>query len=166
MAPRRSRGAAHVPGKGASPHARRAAAILLEVLAGVRSTADGAKALEVSLTRYYMLEHRALEALVAGCEPRRRGPGQDAGRQVERLTAKVGQLERELRRHQALIRAARRASGLGEPAKQKAAPVSEGGKRRRQEKPRVRALRRAKQLKTLDKSLGEGTIPDQPTPSS
>lgn len=166
MAPRRSRGAAQVPGKGASPHARRVAAILLEVLAGVRSAAEGAKALEVSLTRYYMLEQRALEALVAGCEPRRRGPGQDAGRQVERLTAKVGQLERELLRHQALIRAARRASGLGEPAQPKAAPVSEGGKRRRRGSPRVRALRRAKQLKTLDKSLGEGTILPEPTPSS
>ena len=68
MAPRRSRGAAQVPGKGASPHARRVAAILLEVLAGVRSAAEGAKALEVSLTRYYLLEQRALEALVAGCE--------------------------------------------------------------------------------------------------
>mgnify|MGYP001096728351 CR=1 FL=1 len=115
--------------------------LALEVLAGVRSAAEGAKALEVSLTRYYMLEQRALEALVAGCEPRRRGPGQDAGRQVERLTAKVGQLERELLRHQALIRAARRASGLGEPAQPKAAPVSEGGKRRRRGSPRVRALR-------------------------
>jgi hypothetical protein len=35
------------------------ATVILEVLAGVRSPTDAAKTLEISLSRYYLLEQRA-----------------------------------------------------------------------------------------------------------
>jgi hypothetical protein len=43
---------------------------ILEVLAGLRTPAEAAQSLQISLPRYYVLETRALEGLVAGCEPK------------------------------------------------------------------------------------------------
>jgi hypothetical protein len=53
--------------------ASRLAACVLEVLAGLRTPAEAAQELGVSLLRYYQLEQRALQGLVAGCAPTRRG---------------------------------------------------------------------------------------------
>src|SRR5262249_46597844 len=53
--------------------ASRVAACVLEVLAGVRTPAEAAGELAVSLPRYYQLEQRALQGLVRGCEPPPRG---------------------------------------------------------------------------------------------
>jgi hypothetical protein len=58
-----------------SREAQRWAAVILEVLAGVRTPAQAAEALSVSLPRYYQLETRALRGLVASCEARPKGPG-------------------------------------------------------------------------------------------
>ena len=52
---------------GASPQARRQAATILEVLAGVRRPSEAAQVLEISLPRYYQLEQRALAGLVSAC---------------------------------------------------------------------------------------------------
>ena len=43
-----------------SSDAKRQAAILLEVLAGLRSASDASATLEISIMRYYMIETRAL----------------------------------------------------------------------------------------------------------
>ena len=53
--------------------ARRAAALVLEVLAGVRTPAGAATALGIRLPRYYLLEQRAIQGLISACEPRRSG---------------------------------------------------------------------------------------------
>ena len=58
-----------------SAETKRLATAILEVLAGVRSPADAAKTLEISLPRYYLLEQRALAGLLAACEVRTKGPG-------------------------------------------------------------------------------------------
>ncbi len=44
--------------------AKRSAALVLEVLAGVRTPSEASTALGVSTMRYYVLERRALEGMV------------------------------------------------------------------------------------------------------
>ena len=80
----------------ASREAKRIAASVLEVLAGDSSPTAAAAALEVSLPRYYLLEQRAIEALVTACEPR-------TGRPLNRLLLRHRRLCRKrnrLRLHQ------------------------------------------------------------------
>jgi len=84
-APKRSRRAGTRPGPALHANCsetKRLAAAILEVLAGVRSPADAAKTLEISLPRYYLLEQRALAGLLAACEPRAKGPGRSAEHQI------------------------------------------------------------------------------------
>jgi hypothetical protein len=61
------------------------AAAILEVLAGGRTPTQAAQALGVSLGRYYLLEDKALAALVAACEPQPRGPSPDGTRRLASL---------------------------------------------------------------------------------
>jgi hypothetical protein len=76
------RKAAAVPLHAASSPAKRQAAAILEVLAGVLRPAEAAELLETSLPRYYLWEKRALVGLLAACEPTPRGPRVDASRQM------------------------------------------------------------------------------------
>jgi hypothetical protein len=134
-------------GQGASALAQRQAAAILEVLAGVRTPAQAAEALGVSLPRYFQLEARAVQALVAGCEPRPRGPGRSAEREVTALRQQQERLQRELSRQQALVRLAQRTVGLAPP---RAAGNPSGGqeksRKRRRRRPVVRALGAAEAL--------------------
>jgi hypothetical protein len=125
-----------------SDGARRLCALILEVLAGVRSPSDAAGVIGVSLPRYYALEAQALEGLLRACERRPRGPQKTPERECERLRRQVAILEREGARQQALLRAQGRTVGIPAPAKS-ARPE---GKRRRRRRPSVRALRAAKAL--------------------
>ena len=129
---------------GGSQEARKVAAAVLEVLAGGVTPKDAAAALGVSLGRYYQLEIRAMEGLVAGCEPRAKGPGRNPGREMAVMTRELERTKRELARTQALARAAQRAVGLSALHAQKK-PEGKPGKRHR--KPVVRALRAAEHLK-------------------
>ncbi len=95
-----------------SVETRRRAALILEVLGGVRTPTEAAEALGVSVPRYYALEARALEGLVHSCRPRPRGRQQTPEREVKRLRAEVERLRRESQRTQALLRAQQRAVGL------------------------------------------------------
>jgi hypothetical protein len=52
-------------GQATNAGVKRQAAAILEVLAGARTPTEAATALAVSLPRYYQLESRALEGLVA-----------------------------------------------------------------------------------------------------
>src|SRR6516165_9468766 len=96
----------------ASQLARRLAAAILEVLAGLRGPAEAAQVLGISLARYYQVERRALDGLLAGCEPRRRGAGQRGPSELATLRQECSRLRRECARQQALVRAAQRTVGL------------------------------------------------------
>ena len=137
-----------------SSQARRQAAAILEVLAGVLRPAEAAQALETSLARYYVLERRALAGLLAACEPSPRGPRIDLSRQMAALERENRQLRRECDRQQALVRATTRALGLARPsvarptAKGKEeSPPGKGKPRRRPRRVTVRALKAVQTLR-------------------
>src|SRR5271156_5718578 len=125
-----------------SRDANRVAAAILEVLAGVRTPTDAAQALVVSVPRYYQLEQRALEGLIAACEPRRLGRVQTSESRASALEKEVQRWQQECARQQALVRAAQRSIGLAAPAPKASAKTP--GKKNRQRRPTVRALRVAK----------------------
>lgn len=145
------------PPSGTSP-ARRQAAAILEVLAGVRRPIEAAQALGTSLPRYYQLERRALLGLLSACEPAPRGPRVDLARQLAALERENRRLKRECDRQQALVRMAERSLGLTAPAVVKPTAkgtedLKNGGrKRRRQRRPSVRALQVVRGLRTDDGS--------------
>ena len=138
---------------GTSSPARRQAAVILEVLAGMRRPSDAAQALGISVPRYYQVEQRALMGLVAACEPAPRGPRQEHARRIAALEREKQRLQRECDRQQALVRATQRSLGLAPPTAVRPpakdpAGKKEGGpaKRRRNRRPMVRALQAARSL--------------------
>jgi hypothetical protein len=149
------------PGRSvAGSEARRLAAAILEVLAGVQTPTSVAQVLGIRLPRYYALEQRALAGLVSACEPRPRGRTLSSDRQIARLQRELAVCRRELGRQQALARAAQRVLGLkvtapatvtagkpGAAGKTHPASAGAGAKRTRKRKPVVRALRAARVLK-------------------
>lgn len=136
-----------------TPPARRQAAVILEVLAGVRRPSEAAQVLDTSLPRYYQLERRALAGLLRACEPAPRGPRVDSTRQLAALERENRRLKRECDRQQALVRMAERSLGLPAPAAVKPpskgaeASTKSGVKRCRQRRPSVRALQVARDLR-------------------
>lgn len=127
-----------------SAEARRLAALLLEVLGGVRSPAEAAAALGVSLPRYYVLEARAVEGFLSGCRSPGRGPRVTPEREIMKLRRELSRRERECARYQALLRLSGRAVGLP-PRAEKAREKEPGGKRRRR-RPVARALKAARAI--------------------
>lgn len=140
---------------GASVEARRLAAAILEVLAGSRTPVDAARALGLSIPRYYQLEQRALAGLVSACERRPKGRKQTEARQVHRLEREVARLQKECGRQQALARLAQRAVGLPAP-QAPAKPPPSSSKKSRKRRPAVRALRAARVLTGNLSSPAEG----------
>ena len=138
-------------GAGASAIARRTAAAILEVLAGVRTPTTAAEALGVSLPRYYVLENRAVHAILLACEPRTMGRQATAESALTALRRECEQLRRDCARQQALVRAAQRTIGLTPPAP--AAKPEKNGRQRRQRRPTARALRAVQRLKTEEEAL-------------
>ena len=137
-------------GQGSGREAQRLAAAILEVLAGVRTPGQAAEALGVSLPRYFQIETRAMQALVASCEPRPRGRGRSVDKELSVLRRQHERLQRELSRQQTLVRLAQRTIGLAPP---KAAVNQPSGKdkskdtsKKRRRRPVVRALRAAEVL--------------------
>jgi hypothetical protein len=120
-------------GQDVSKDAKRLAAVILEVLAGLRTPAQAAEALAVSLPRYYQLEARGLRGLLEACEPRPRGRQPDPAADVSALRRDNERLQRELTRQQSLVRLAQRTVGLPPPA----APAS----KKQGRKPRRRVAR-------------------------
>lgn len=144
----RPKGVAGMPrdlGEGASGEARRVAAAILEVLAGVRTPTAAAEALGVSLPRYYILELRALQGMLVACEPRSLGRGPSPESALASLRRECDQLRRECARQQALVRTAQRAIGLAPPPPAPRTPPGHG-KKRRPRRPTARALRVAARL--------------------
>ena len=131
---------------GPSREARRLAAVLLEVLAGARTTTDAAAALGMSLVRYYQVEARALQGLLAGCESRPKGRGPSPDTRLALLEKEKQRLTRELARQQSLVRLSQRALGLPPPP----APAGKATPGKRKRRPTNRALRMAERLLTED----------------
>jgi hypothetical protein len=140
------------PLAGPSREARRLAAVLLEVLAGARTTGDAAATLGISLVRYYQVEARALQGWLAACEPRSRGRGPSPSTRLALLEKEKQRLTRELARQQSLVRLSQRALGLPPPAV--AGRAATPGKRKR--RPTNRALRMAERLREGDNGNADG----------
>src|SRR5580658_2096080 len=93
-----------------SDQARRQAALILEVLAGTRTPTAAATALEVAPVRYYQIEARAIDGLVAACEPRSCGrqplssEAVASSQRVKTLESDCQRLIAEVARLQALLR--------------------------------------------------------------
>jgi hypothetical protein len=134
------------PVEGGSVEARRRAAVILEVLAGQLRPSEAAAAAGVSITRYYMLEAKALEGLVEACEPAPRGPTKTPQAHLAELQRKHAHLQHECARYQAIARAAQRSLGLSLPGSGDG-PERKGPKGRRLRAPSVRGLRFAERLK-------------------
>ena len=140
---------------GPSQEARRTAAAILEVLAGVRTPSEAAQALSVSVPRYYALEQRAVASLVAGCEPHLQGPAKSPQQRVAELEREVRRLHQQCDRQRALARAVQRTVGLPLPAGTvvtgkggaNCPTPSASGKKRGTRRPTVRALKAAQALR-------------------
>jgi hypothetical protein len=136
----------------ASKEAKRLAAVILEVLAGVRQPSQAAEALQVSLPRYYQVETRALQGLLAACESRPKGRQPEMANELATLQQHNARLQREVARQQALVRVGQRVVGV--PAAMSPAPKA-AGKKKRQRK--ARALTMAARLRQ------EAAEADQPS---
>jgi len=129
-------------GQGHSREAQRQAAVILEVLAGVRTPAQAAEVLGVSVPRYYQLESRALGGLVTACETRPKGRLRSPDHELAALRRQHDRLQRELVRQQTLLRMAQRSIGLAPPA-----PAAKSPSKKRRRRAVVRALAAAAHLK-------------------
>ena len=121
---------------------------ILDVLVGSRTPLQAAECLGVSLPRYYQLESRALDGLLAACEPRPRGRQTSVESELVTARKDVDRLKRELTRYQSLVRLTQRTVGVPPPT-----PAKETKRKR---KPNVRAMRRAEQLRD---EVAPGTEP-------
>ena len=130
-----------------SEAARRLAALLIEAWSGVRTTQSASEAMGVAVTRFYQLEARALQVLVAAMEPRPRGRQRTVGSELARLQAEKQRLLRDVERFQSLYRTAQRALGIAvaNPAP-KADTAATGGKRKRGPRKRARGQAVAAEL--------------------
>ena len=123
--------------------AQRLAATILEVLAGMRSPPEASQALAISLPRYYQLEARALEGLVAALAPRPLGKQSSLENRVKLLEKQLAVAHRQCARQEALVRVTQRTLGLATPAKSGVERDPRGRKKRR---PVVRALKASRAL--------------------
>jgi hypothetical protein len=143
-----------------SPEARKKAAAVLEVLAGLRTPLQAAQALGLALPGYYHLEVRALQGLMAGCESLGRGPQKRPERELALAQQQCRKLTTELQRYQALARAAQRTVGLAPPP-----PAKKPTPGQRPRKPVVRALQALALLKGAPEA-STGTIPAAAPPTA
>ena len=115
-----------------SDAARRQAALLMEVWSGVRTTQAASEAMGIAVTRFYQLEARALQMMVAAMEPRQRGRPRTAESELSKLKLEKQRLLRDVERFQSLYRTAQRALGVAvaKPV-DKAENPAPGGRRKR-----------------------------------
>lgn len=125
--------------------ANRLAAAILEVLAGVHTPTEAAGMLEISLVRYYQLETRAIEGMIAALEPRPKGQQPSLETRLKHLEKQLEQARRETTRQQALVRATQRGMGLKMPTPAPKVPAGKTGRKKR--RPTVRALKAARVLR-------------------
>jgi len=161
-----------------SREAQQLAAVILEVLAGVRTPTEAAKVMSFTVPRYYFWEQRAIEGLARACEPRPKGQVMSQRHQIAVLEKEVARLRQECSRQQALVRASQRTIGLAGSAQASAKPAAKAsgkvaakvatvtaGKGKRKRRPAVRALKAVAVLQAplsgeetpADSSLAAGT---------
>jgi hypothetical protein len=125
----------------ASAAAKRTAAVLLEVLGGLRSSTAAARELGVAPVRFYAIEARAVAGLVAACEPRPAGvsPERRDARELAQLRTLSQRQTQELNQLRSVLRTTQRQLGVANAA---AAAKSDGKrpKSARVRRPVVRAL--------------------------
>jgi hypothetical protein len=132
--------------QGGTCEANRLAVVILEVLAGGRTPLDAAAVLGVALARYYQLEIRALEGLVAALEPRTKARQPSPARRIAELEKSLSESRRECARQQALVRVAERGLGIRPTAASEGKPPGKDKAGRRRRRPVARALKAAKVL--------------------
>jgi hypothetical protein len=140
----------HVPAE-----ARKLAACVLEVLAGLRSPEQAAQALSMSLPTYYNLETRALRGLIHGCTPTPPGRTLMLLKQVRGLELQCGTLQKQVGRYQALLRNAQRSAGLLPPPVEVKAKT---GARRKPKRPAIRALRAIEAIARVESPPAEQPV--------
>jgi hypothetical protein len=140
-APKRAHGV-----QGGTSEANRLAVVVLEVLAGGRTTLEAAAALGVALPRYYQLEIRALQGMVAALEPRPKVRQPSPEGRIALLEKALNESRRECARQQALVRAAERSLGIKPPVAVESKPLGKDRAGRRKRRPTVRALKVARAL--------------------
>lgn len=143
--------------QGGSSEANRLAVVILEVLAGGRSPNDAAKALGVVAPRYYQLETRALEGLIAALEPRPKVRQPSPQGRIAQLEKALGEARRECLRQQALVRAAQRSLGIKAPETE-SKPSGKDAAARKKRRPAVRALKVARGLAQVTRPPEEETV--------
>jgi hypothetical protein len=131
---------------GLSKDAKRLAAVVLEVFAGLRTPQQGAEALAMSLGGYYQLEARAMHGLLDACEPKPKGRQPNPEREIAVIQRENERLRRDLGRQQSLVRVTQRTIGLSPPPPPPKATAKTSGKKTRKRKPVVRALALATRL--------------------
>ena len=150
--------------------AQRLAAAILDVLADVRSPPAASELLGISLPRYYQLEARALEGLVAALAPRPKGKQPSLEIRVKQLEKELEVARRACARQEALVRLTQRSVGLAALAKPKSPPAAtKSGKSRKPRQPMVRALKAAQTLRAQATAAETGNPPAtslQPTAPS
>jgi hypothetical protein len=124
--------------------------VILEVLAGGRRPAEAAKVLGVTAPRYYQLETRALEGLVAALEPRPKGKQPSAEGRIAQLEKTLGESRRECLRQQALVRAAQHSLGIKSPPVPDGKQTEKDTAGHKKRRPTVRALKAARTLAHQD----------------
>ncbi len=147
-----------------SVEARRKAAVILEALAGLRTTQSASDELGIALVRYYVLETRMLQAMVTALEPRARGRkrSEDASRRA--LEEDHRRLQREVLRLQALYRTTQRAFGVRESERQKPKKGA-ASKTTKTRRPR-RESRGERVVRALRKNLSPEASPSAKMPAS
>ncbi|MGH9644943.1 MAG: hypothetical protein ACRD3Q_21280 [Terriglobales bacterium] len=142
--------------------AQRLAATILEVLAGLRSPTAASQALAISLPRYYQLESRALEGLVAALAPRPQGKQPSLENRVKLLEKQLAAAHRQCARQEALVRVTQRTLGLSLAIPAKSTLAERGADGRKKRRPVVRALKAARTLHTQaaahDAAAGAGQV--------
>jgi hypothetical protein len=144
--------------QGGSCEANRQAVVILEVLAGVRTPQEAASVLNIALPRYYQLEVRALEGLVAALEPRRKVRQPSPERRIAHLEKALAESHRECARQQALVRAAQRSLGIKPAAVIEGKPLGKDKRGHRRRRPTVRALKVAAALANSARSAEENPL--------
>lgn len=141
----------------ASPQARRTAAVLLEVLAGLRATGSAAQELGITPMRYYQIEERAIGGLIAACEPRPSGlpPERRDAQELAKLREQIRRQTQELNQARSVLRTTQRQLGVATaagPIVVKAGSAGKGGAptKHKVRRPTVRALTMVRRLLKAD----------------
>jgi len=157
-----------------SATAKRQAAVILEVLAGVRGPREGSEAMGVSLNRYYQLESRALGGLITALEPLPKGRRRTPDERITELEREKKRLEQEVVRQQALVRAAHRSRGVpvvptgkkGSRVAGKGTEQGPGSRRRRRVKRGAKVVARLRRAIAMTPAEAAGKAPLKPAEAS